>query len=57
LLSQEPGQRKNWLQKAGWNFLSEEFLESIGSQYQDFFQIVVKDKNGTAILIDDVSVH
>ncbi len=29
-----------------WNFLSEEFLEYIGSIYQDYFEIKVKDKNG-----------
>jgi len=30
-----------------WNFLSEEFLEYIGSQFQDYFIIEVKTKNGT----------
>ena len=34
-----------------WNFLSEEFLEYIGSQYQDYFQVVVKDKNGTETVL------
>lgn len=29
-----------------WNFLSEEFLEYVGSQYQDFFQIAILDENG-----------
>lgn len=34
-----------------WNFLSEEFLEYIGSQYQDYFRVVVKDKNGTETVL------
>ncbi|MHC1738938.1 MAG: choice-of-anchor L domain-containing protein [Ignavibacteriaceae bacterium] len=29
-----------------WNFLSEEFLEYIGSSYQDYFRITIKDKDG-----------
>ena len=29
-----------------WNFLSEEFLEYIGSQYQDYFKIVIKTSDG-----------
>lgn len=29
-----------------WNFLSEEFLEYIGSVYQDFFTIVLTDQDG-----------
>jgi len=29
-----------------WNFLSEEFLEYIGSSYQDYFKITIKDKDG-----------
>ncbi|VAX26926.1 Chitinase [hydrothermal vent metagenome] len=29
-----------------WNFLSEEFLEFINSQYQDYFRIYIKVKNG-----------
>ncbi|MGE5352937.1 MAG: choice-of-anchor L domain-containing protein [Acidobacteriota bacterium] len=32
-----------------WNFLSEEFLEYIGSQYQDFFTITLIRENGTKI--------
>ena len=34
-----------------WNFLSEEFLEYIGSQYQDYFQISVKDQQGVETLL------
>lgn len=29
-----------------WNFLSEEFLEYVGSQYQDYFQISLVDDQG-----------
>ncbi len=29
-----------------WNFLSEEFLEFVGSQYQDYFQISLVDDQG-----------
>ena len=36
-----------------WNFLSEEFLEYIGSTYQDYFNVVVKDANGVEnVLLD-----
>lgn len=28
-----------------WNFLSEEFLEYVGSQYQDYFQIAILDED------------
>ena len=35
----------------GWNFLSEEFLEYIGSSFQDFFQIAIKTKDGVNNLI------
>ncbi len=36
-----------------WNFLSEEFLEYIGSKYQDYFQIVIKNKDGVEnVLLD-----
>ena len=34
-----------------WNFLSEEFLEYIGSQYQDYYQIVMKAENGTETVL------
>ncbi len=30
-----------------WNFLSEEFLEYIGSQYQDYFEIIIRRTDGT----------
>ena len=29
-----------------WNFLSEEFLEWVGSQYQDYFQVSIIDDQG-----------
>jgi hypothetical protein len=29
-----------------WNFLSEEFLEYIGSQFQDYFRIIIKTPDG-----------
>ena len=29
-----------------WNFLSEEFLEFIGSMYQDYFKVVIKTSDG-----------
>lgn len=31
-----------------WNFLSEEFLEYIGSQYQDYFRISIKEVKGSS---------
>ena len=34
-----------------WNFLSEEFLEFIGSSFQDFFQVAIKTKDGVNNLI------
>lgn len=40
-----------------WNFLSEEFMEYVGSQYQDYLKITIKDGNNTEVLfskaIDD----
>lgn len=30
-----------------WNFLSEEFLEYIGSQYQDYFTIIIRKTDGS----------
>ena len=30
-----------------WNFLSEEFMEFVGSQYQDYFKVLLIDQNGT----------
>ncbi|MHC4945749.1 MAG: choice-of-anchor L domain-containing protein [Planctomycetota bacterium] len=43
-----------------WNFLSEEFMEYVGSQYQDFFQVRIIDEqgDGTTIFykaIDDIA--
>jgi hypothetical protein len=32
--------------KIHWNFLSEEFLEYIGSTYQDYFKVVIKTSDG-----------
>lgn len=29
-----------------WNFLSEEFLEWVGSQYQDYFKITIRNSSG-----------
>jgi hypothetical protein len=34
-----------------WNLLSEEFLEYIGSQYQDYFQVVIKDQQGVETVL------
>jgi hypothetical protein len=30
-----------------WNFLSEEFLEYIGSSFQDYFRVTIKTEDGT----------
>lgn len=43
-----------------WNFLSEEFLEFVGSQYQDFFKVSIRDEagNDTTLFyktIDDIA--
>lgn len=45
-----------------WNFLSEEFLEYIGSQYQDTFEVLlISEEYGTEILmrktIDDIAAE
>ena len=32
--------------KIHWNFLSEEFLEYIGSQFQDYYKVVIKTSDG-----------
>ncbi|MBK8552635.1 MAG: choice-of-anchor L domain-containing protein [Ignavibacteria bacterium] len=34
-----------------WNFLSEEFLEYIGSQFQDYFRIILRKQDGTEITL------
>jgi len=34
-----------------WNFLSEEFLEYIESQYQDYFRIVIRRKDGSEVVL------
>lgn len=31
-----------------WNYLSEEFLEYVGSKYQDFFKVTIIDANGNS---------
>lgn len=37
--------------KLKWNFLSEEFLEYIGSQFQDFFQIKIIKQDGSEVIL------
>jgi len=37
--------------KLKWNFLSEEFLEYIGSQYQDYYEIKIKKQDGTEVTL------
>lgn len=37
--------------KIKWNFLSEEFLEYINSQYQDYFVISIKTNDGTEVVL------
>ena len=39
-----------------WNFLSEEFLEYVGSQYQDYFQIVIKNASGTETVLLNATI-
>ncbi len=39
-----------------WNFLSEEFLEWIGSSFQDYFEIAIIDSSGTENLIFHKSI-
>ena len=39
-----------------WNFLSEEFLEYINSNYQDYFKVIIKKKDGTEIQLLDKSI-
>lgn len=34
-----------------WNFLSEEFLEFIGSQFQDFFQVKIVTQSGAEVVV------
>ncbi|MCK7518933.1 MAG: choice-of-anchor L domain-containing protein [Ignavibacteriales bacterium] len=34
-----------------WNFLSEEFLEYIGSSYQDYFRIKIKTQDGNETIL------
>lgn len=37
--------------KLKWNFLSEEFLEFIHSQYQDYFKIILKKQDGSDVTL------
>lgn len=37
--------------KLKWNFLSEEFLEFIHSQYQDYFKIILKKQDGSEVTL------
>jgi hypothetical protein len=34
-----------------WNFLSEEFMEYVGSQYQDYFRIAIEPEDGAEVVI------
>ncbi len=34
-----------------WNFLSEEFMEYVGSQYQDYFRIALDPEDGAEVVI------
>lgn len=34
-----------------WNFLSEEFMEWVGSQYQDYFEIAIIDEDGNPTVL------
>jgi hypothetical protein len=39
-----------------WNFLSEEFLEYIGSAYQDYFKVVIKTSDGVENVLMDKTI-
>ena len=39
-----------------WNFLSEEFLEYVGSQYQDYFKVLLYDQNGVEHILFSKSI-
>jgi hypothetical protein len=45
--------------RVAWNFLSEEFLEYVGSQYQDYFRIRIEHEGGSTTVfkkaIDDIA--
>ncbi len=48
--------------KVNWNFLSEEFLEYVGSQFQDYFTVKIIDENGNETVyfyktIDDINAE
>lgn len=48
--------------KVNWQFLSEEFLEYVGSEYQDYFTIKIIDENGNETVyfyktIDDIDAE
>ena len=34
-----------------WNFLSEEFLEYVGTDFQDYFKIIIRNSNGQENII------
>ena len=44
-----------------WNFLSEEFLEFVGTEFQDFFRIVIEGPSGSDTVfeqsIDDINAQ
>jgi len=45
-----------------WNFLSEEFLEFIHSQFQDYFKVIIRKSDGTEVTllsknIDQIAVQ
>jgi hypothetical protein len=39
-----------------WNFLSEEFLEYVGSQFQDYFKIIIRDSDGQETVIFEKTI-
>ena len=39
-----------------WNFLSEEFMEYVGSQYQDYFKVLLVDQNGIEHILFSKSI-
>lgn len=39
-----------------WNFMSEEFMEYVGSQYQDYFRITIVDETGTETVLFEKTI-
>jgi len=39
-----------------WNFLSEEFLEFVGSQFQDYFKIIIRNSSGQENIIFEKAI-